>query len=244
VQAQRAKEKKWIRRYGIAVLALAGAFIQDSLFAAGPDKPKGAAGTAALGEAVDSALAQIDKFIAEQKIDRTKPDWKRHLTKPPNLDFTPSKKYYWELKTNVGDLSFELLPKVAPMHVSSTIYLTQLGFYNDLTFHRVIPGFMAQGGDPAGTGVGGPGYEYDGEFSPSVKHDEAGVLSMANAGPGTDGSQFFITFVPTSYLDGKHTIFGKLHSGKKTLGELEKRGTNGGRPKELLKIVSAAVRVE
>jgi cyclophilin family peptidyl-prolyl cis-trans isomerase len=95
-----------------------------------------------------------------------------------------------------GPIDVKLLPDVTPMHASSTIYLTRLGYYDGLAFHRVIPGFMAQGGCPLGTGTGGPGYEYDGEFSPTVKHDKPGILSMANRGPGTDGSQFFLTFVP------------------------------------------------
>jgi cyclophilin family peptidyl-prolyl cis-trans isomerase len=131
------------------------------------------------------------------------------------------------------------------MHVSSTIYLTKLGFYDDVVFHRVIPGFMAQGGDPTGTGSGGPGYTYGGEFDPSVKHDKGGLLSMANAGPGTDGSQFFLTFVPTSWLDGKHTIFGEVVDGKGTLSELEKRGSSGaGRTTEKLFIERATIVVE
>ena len=103
---------------------------------------------------------------------------------------------------------------------------------------------MAQGGDPTGTGRGGPGYTYDGEFGGGVSHDSAGLLSMANAGPGTDGSQFFITFVPTQYLNGKHTIFGRMVSGEETLKALEKRGSMSGRPTAPLKIVRATIRKE
>jgi cyclophilin family peptidyl-prolyl cis-trans isomerase len=144
-----------------------------------------------------------------------------------------------------------LMPEVAPMHVSSTIYLTRLGFYDDVIFHRVITGFhrvitgfMAQGGDPTGTGTGGPGYQYDGEFDRKVKHDEPGKLSMANRGPGTDGSQFFLTFVPTPHLDGKHTIFGEVAEGMGTVKELEKRGSRSGRPSERLVIEKATISVE
>jgi cyclophilin family peptidyl-prolyl cis-trans isomerase len=118
------------------------------------------------------------------------------------------------------------MPDVAPMHVSSTIYLTEVGFYDGTSFHRVIPGFMAQGGDPLGNGTGGPGYKYAGEFSPKVKHDKPGLLSMANAGPGTDGSQFFLTFVPTSHLDGKHTIFGEVVEGLDNLKKMERFGSS------------------
>jgi cyclophilin family peptidyl-prolyl cis-trans isomerase len=136
-----------------------------------------------------------------------------------------------------------LMPEVAPMHVSSTIYLTRLGFYDGLSFHRVITGFMAQGGCPRGTGTGGPGYQYDGEFDPSVRHNRPGLLSMANAGPGTDGSQFFLTFVATPWLDGKHTIFGEVVEGVETLQALEKRGSQSGRTDEPLEIRRATIAV-
>ena len=132
---------------------------------------------------------------------------------------------------------------MAPVHVTSTIYLTEIGFYDDIIFHRVISGFMAQGGDPLGTGQGGPGYQYDGEFSRSVRHDRPGLLSMANRGPGTDGSQFFITFVPTPWLDDKHTIFGEIVSGKETIKKLEQRGSRSGKTREPLYIVKASIEV-
>ena len=103
--------------------------------------------------------------------------------------------------------------QAAPLHVTSTLYLTRLGFYDDLIFHRVITGFMAQGGDPLGNGTGDPGYEFAGAFESQLRHDKKGLLSMANSGPNTDGSQFFFTFVPTPWLDGKHTIFGEVVEG-------------------------------
>jgi peptidylprolyl isomerase len=130
------------------------------------------------------------------------------------------------------------------MHVSSTIYLTELGFYDDLTFHRVIPGFMAQGGDPTGTGAGNPGYKYDGEFEGEIGHSEAGTLSMANSGPGTDGSQFFLTFIPTPFLDGKHTVFGKVVTDlDDSLSKIEALGSRNGRTKEAVNIVKASIRI-
>ena len=147
------------------------------------------------------------------------------------------------IETSQGPIRILLDPKTAPMHVSSTIYLSRLGFYDGLRFHRVIDGFMAQGGCPLGNGMGGPGYNYDGEFSPSVKHDRPGLLSMANAGPGTDGSQFFLTFVPTPHLDGKHTLFGEVVEGQDTLRALEQRGSRGGATSEPLAMTSTTIEV-
>ncbi|MFP6640617.1 MAG: peptidylprolyl isomerase [Myxococcota bacterium] len=186
----------------------------------------------------------IDAFIESQNIDRSQANWKTNLPKPPQVEFDDDKTYYWNLDTNVGNIKIKLDPVVAPMHVSSTIYLTRLGFYDAVVFHRVISGFMAQGGDPLGRGSGGPGYKYSGEFSPTVLHDRPGLLSMANAGPGTDGSQFFLTFVPTPHLDGKHTLFGEVVDGMDTLQALEDRGSRSGRPSEELVIEKATIEVE
>lgn len=195
----------------------------------------------------DGASQSIAKFIEEQSIDTSQSGWKQSLPKPPLAKFDASKTYWWDLETSEGPIQIKLDPKTAPMHVTSTIYLTQLGFYDGTPFHRVIEGFMAQGGDPTGSGRGGPGYTYDGEFDPSVKHDRKGMLSMANAGPGTDGSQFFLTFVPTPWLDGKHTIFGTIEGDESiaTLDKLEAAGSPGaGTPKKPLSIVKAQIRVE
>jgi cyclophilin family peptidyl-prolyl cis-trans isomerase len=168
--------------------------------------------------------------------------WKLKLTKPELMKFDSGKDYFWVLETNKGSIRIKLMPDVAPMHVTSTIVLTKKGFYDDTIFHRVIPGFMAQGGDPLGTGTGGPGYQYQDEFKPNVKHDRPYLLSMANAGPGTDGSQFFITFKPTPWLDSRHTIFGEVVEGQDTVRKLEAAGTPGqGKPKEELKIVKASI---
>ena len=192
----------------------------------------------------DAAISTLDRFIAEQAIDRNQKDWKTSLPRPPQAEFDASKRYFWNLATNVGDIVIQLMPDIAPMHVSSTIYLARLGFYDGVIFHRVITGFMAQGGDPLGQGVGGPGYDYDGEYSPRARHDRAGLLSMANAGPGTDGSQFFITFVPTPHLDDKHTIFGEVVEGVETVTQLEKRGSSSGRTSEDLLMHTTTISVE
>jgi len=167
--------------------------------------------------------------------------WKLKLTKPEMMKFDATKDYFWILDTNKGEIRIKLMPQIAPMHVTSTIFLTNKGFYDGTIFHRVIPGFMAQGGCPLGTGTGGPGYAYAGEISPNVKHDRGYLLSMANAGPNTDGSQFFITFKETPWLDGKHTIFGEVVAGQDTVKKLEAAGTPQGKPTEELVIKKARI---
>jgi peptidyl-prolyl cis-trans isomerase B (cyclophilin B) len=189
----------------------------------------------------DPAISEIRKFIAAKKLDVHKGVWRTKLPKPPLVKKFSSKSYIWVLETSKGTLKFKLLPAAAPMHVASTIFLTEVGFYDGLTFHRVIPGFMAQAGCPKGDGSGNPGYQYDAECNPKVKHDRPGLLSMANLGPGTDGSQFFITFVATPHLNGKHTIFGELYDGSTTLATLEMYGSSSGKPVEKLPIVKASI---
>ena len=191
----------------------------------------------------DTATAEILEFIKEKGIDTSAPGWRMSLPKPPKVPFSSELTYHWVLRTNHGTLKVRLMPDQAPMHVSSTLYLTLLGFYDNLKFHRIIPNFMAQGGCPKGSGTGGPGYQYDGEFG-SDKHDRPGLLSMANAGPGTDGSQFFLTFVPTSWLDGAHSIFGEVVEGLEVLPELEKRGSEpNGAPTEKVVLEQATLLV-
>jgi peptidyl-prolyl cis-trans isomerase B (cyclophilin B) len=118
------------------------------------------------------------------------------------------------MKTTKGDIRLNLFPDKAPLTVLNFVNLSKKGFYNGLAFHRVIPNFMIQGGCPFGNGTGGPGYKFKDEFSPDLKHDKPGMLSMANSGPNTNGSQFFITHVPTPWLDNKHTIFGQVVDAK------------------------------
>jgi len=114
------------------------------------------------------------------------------------------------ITTNKGPIRLTLCPEQAPVTVANFVNLSQRNYYDGVSFHRVIPDFMIQGGDPSGTGRGGPGYHFEDEFVPELKHDSPGILSMANAGPGTNGSQFFITHKATPWLDGHHTVFGKV----------------------------------
>lgn len=198
---------------------------------------------AAKGAKEDPAIRSIDAQI--EKVDTSAKGWRTSLPKPEQVEFSADKTYVAHMKTSKGPVDIKLLPGHAPMHVTSFVYLARLGFFDGLSFHRVIPGFMAQGGCPLGTGTGSPGYKFGGEHDPDIKHDRPGLLSQANAGPGTDGSQFFLTFVETPWLDGKHTIFGETMGDDDlaTLKELEKFGSRSGRTSEPLAIESVTIEV-
>ena len=133
---------------------------------------------------------------------------------PPRMQIDPDKNYVAHFTTSKGEFDIQLFAKQAPITVNNFVFLSKDGFFDGLTFHRVLPDFMIQGGDPAGNGRGGPGYRWDDEPSAlKLKHDGPGVLSMANAGRNTNGSQFFITHVATDWLNGKHAVFGKVMGG-------------------------------
>ena len=133
---------------------------------------------------------------------------------PPEMTIDPAGSYVATIKTSKGDIVVELLPGPAPQTVNNFVFLAEEGFYDGTIFHRVIPDFMIQGGDPTGTGTSGPGYSFEDEFAPMFGFDRPGILAMANAGPNTNGSQFFITTVPTPHLNGAHTIFGRVIEGQ------------------------------
>ena len=146
---------------------------------------------------------------------------RRQYAAPPPMVIDLEKRYYARLRTRWGTITVELFAKDAPRTVNNFVFLARQGFYDNTTFHRVIPGFMAQGGAPTGKGSGGPGYKFEDEFT---KHwHEAGALSMANAGPNTNGSQFFICYTAQHGLDGKHTVFGQLVEGMDVLKSLTPR---------------------
>lgn len=141
----------------------------------------------------------------------------------PTVIDAEAKDYYAIIKTEKGTIKARLYDDLVPMTVNNFVHLAREGFYDGVTFHRVIEDFMAQTGDPTGTGTGGPGYKFADEFVPELKHDDAGILSMANSGPNTNGSQFFITFTATPWLDGKHTVFGKVIEGMEVLDRITRR---------------------
>jgi cyclophilin family peptidyl-prolyl cis-trans isomerase len=142
----------------------------------------------------------------------------------PAMAIDPNKRYVATFHTERGDFQVEFFAKDAPVTVNNFVFLAREGFYNGVTFHRVIKGFMAQGGDPTGTGTGDAGYKWADERSAlQLKHDAPGTLSMANAGPNTNGSQFFITFAPTPHLNGMHAVFGRVTSGMDVVNSLRER---------------------
>lgn len=139
---------------------------------------------------------------------------------PPEMQIDPKKQYTATVATNRGEIVIELYPQYAPKTVNNFVFLARQGFYDGVTFHRVIRDFMIQGGDPTGTGTGGPGYRFEDEVRSNPLKHETGVLSMANAGPNTNGSQFFITHSPQPHLNGKHTVFGKVTSGMNVVNSI------------------------
>ncbi len=144
----------------------------------------------------------------------------RTYDRPPEMTLDPGKDYYANLVTEKGTLRIRLFAEEAPETVNNFVFLAREGYYDGTTFHRVIEGFMAQGGDPTGTGTGGPGYSIRDEFHPDLRHDKPGVLSMANRGPNTGGSQFFITHVATPWLDDRHAVFGEVVEGMDVVNAL------------------------
>jgi cyclophilin family peptidyl-prolyl cis-trans isomerase len=139
------------------------------------------------------------------------------------MSIDPKKQYKAIFRTEAGDFEIELFADRAPKTVNNFVFLARDKFYDGVSFHRVIKDFMVQGGDPTGSGSGGPGYKFGDEFHPSLRHDGPGVLSMANAGANTNGSQFFITHVATPWLDGKHSVFGKVTRGMEVVNKIPER---------------------
>jgi len=139
------------------------------------------------------------------------------------MQIDPAKSYEAVFTTEIGEFRVRLFPEQAPVTVNNFVFLATQGYYDNTTFHRVLPGFMAQAGDPTGTGGGGPGYAFEDEFDPDLQFDRPGLLAMANRGPNTNGGQFFITYAPTPHLTGLHTIFGEVMEGVEVLGSLRSR---------------------
>jgi cyclophilin family peptidyl-prolyl cis-trans isomerase len=147
----------------------------------------------------------------------------RAYDRPPEMALKPGHDYHANLATEKGTVRIKLFAEEAPQTVNNFVFLAREGYFDGTTFHRVIEGFMAQGGDPTGTGAGGPGYSIRDEFHPDLRHDRPGVLSMANRGPNTGGSQFFITHVATPWLDDRHAVFGEVVEGMEVVNSIRER---------------------
>jgi cyclophilin family peptidyl-prolyl cis-trans isomerase len=183
--------------------------------------PEGAEGDTAVGVTVSPAGALI---TGERPLTDFDPLVRNGFYSAyPDMVIDPARQYQAVIQTEKGEMLIELFPQQAPLTVNNFVFLATEGFYDNTTFHRVLEDFMAQAGDPTGTGTGGPGYQFGDETDNGFFFDRPGLLAMANAGPGTNGSQFFITFAPTPWLDGGHTIFGELIEGEETLNSISLR---------------------
>jgi peptidyl-prolyl cis-trans isomerase B (cyclophilin B) len=149
----------------------------------------------------------------------------KQYSAPPPMTLDTTKTYTVTFETSRGNIVVDLFPKEAPKTVNNFVFLAKDGFYDGTVFHRVIPDFMVQGGDPTGTGRGGPGYKFEDETKGNPRKHKRGTLSMANAGPNTNGSQFFITHVATDWLDAKHTVFGEVRSGQDIVDSIKQGDT-------------------
>jgi peptidylprolyl isomerase/peptidyl-prolyl cis-trans isomerase B (cyclophilin B) len=200
----------------------AGAAATDTPVAATPAPPEAAPAVTA------GAKVPPPAELAEGAASKLEPAARNDMyTAPPEMTIDETKYYYATFKTDHGDIKVQLFADRAPKTVNNFVFLSREGYYNNTVFHRVLDGFMAQAGDPTGTGAGGPGYEFGDEFFPGLVFDRPGLLAMANRGPGTNGSQFFITFAPTDWLNNLHTIFGEVTEGQDVLNSLTRRDPNG-----------------
>ena len=162
--------------------------------------------------AKDIAIVAIDEFIEKQKVDKKSANWRMTLKAPPKQKFDDKSDYFWHLETMVGPLKIQFYPDTAPMHVTNGIYLSRLGFYDGLKFHRREEGFVIQGGDPKGDGTGGPGYQIKAEFN-KKPHVRGAVAMARSSDPNSAGSQFYICLAPANFLDGQYTVFGIVTKG-------------------------------
>ena len=226
-----------------AALAAAALVIGGALaliaFARSPDKVPAAANPAA-GPPSEMDLAAQTKMVNRLSVAGAAP--KKQYDAPPKMAIDPDKDYTATLVTNMGDITVKLLAKDAPKTVNNFVFLAKEGFYDGTVFHRVIDDFMIQGGDPQGNGTGGPGYEFADETKGSANKFEPFTLAMANSGPNTNGSQFFITEVATSHLNGKHTIFGRVVEGKDVVTKIESVKTDT-RDRPLKDVILESVKI-
>ena len=210
----------------LALLTLVGCVLQTP-DAEDPEAIESVENTPAATVASDSTPAAATPTIPlTPTISAARPAGRTRYSSPPAMSLDAASVYVSDFRTNHGNFRVELLSTQAPVTVNNFVFLAQQGFYDGLTFHRVIENFMIQGGDPDGTGTGGPGYRFEDEIVPGLVFDSPGKLAMANAGPNTNGSQFFITTVPTPHLTGGHTIFGLVTEGQDVVDNISRVATD------------------
>ena len=214
----------------VGAIALAGLGLVTMAFLGGDDDQKRARPQAGPSPTTTQAPEAFGEVACNGEVPELAAEKKQQYDKAPEMQIDENAEYTAHLQTSCGEVEIELLAKDAPITVNSFVFLARDGFYDGLTFHRIIPGFMAQGGDPLGTGTGGPGYQFEDEIVDSLVFDQPGLLAMANSGPGTNGSQFFITVAPAEHLNGAHTIFGRVTKGQDVVSEIESYGTPEGKP--------------
>jgi cyclophilin family peptidyl-prolyl cis-trans isomerase len=238
-QAERQRQQRRRRRITAAIASVAVIVLGATAFAtlAGGDSPKASASpTASSSTAAELCTGKAPKAAGENK---------PTFDKAPPMTIDPKATYTATMKTSCGTVEMELYPDVAPIGVNSFVFLARKGFYDGLTFHRIVAGFVIQGGDPAGDGSGGPGYRFDNEVSKKVTFEEAGILAYANSGNDTNGSQFFITLAPQPDLDAtpsaSYTIFGKVTKGMDVVHHIGALPTNGSSPTQPVYIDSITI---
>ena len=234
--ARRAAERRRRRRQRVIAGVVAGALAFGGVgyagwlfLFAGDDGNRAAPTTGPTATPTTSPSAELP-VACDAKVPREAEEEKPMFDAPPEMQIDPKKEYTAVMYTSCGQIELDLFAKETPVTVNNFVFLAREGFYDGLTFHRVIPDFVLQGGDPKGDGSGGPGYQFEDEIVDRLKFTEPGLLAMANSGPDTNGSQFFITTGTPEHLNGLHTIFGRVTKGMDAVRQIEALGSPEGAP--------------
>jgi cyclophilin family peptidyl-prolyl cis-trans isomerase len=245
---RRAAERRHQRRRrilaGVVAAAVAASGIGFGVFAllSGGEEPRAVPTPGPTATATKEA-EMTGEVACGAEVPKASEERKKTYDGPPEMQLDGGTDYRAVMQTSCGEIVIDLHESQTPVTVNSFVFLAREGFYDGLVFHRVIPDFMNQGGDPEGTGTGGPGYQFEDEFVDELTFDRPGLLAMANSGPSTNGSQFFITAVPTPHLDGLHTIFGEVVEGIEVVTQINTLPTDGSdRPSQTVYIESVKIR--
>jgi peptidyl-prolyl cis-trans isomerase B (cyclophilin B) len=243
---RRAAERRRQRRTRIiagvtaAAVALGGIGFAAIAFLGGDEEAPAASSSPS--PSTPSPSSPAEPAACNARVPPAAEEEKPMFDKPPTMQIDQAKDYTAVMKTSCGTIELQLFADQTPVTVNSFVFLAEQGFFDGLTFHRIIPDFVLQGGDPEGTGSGGPGYQFEDEIVKSLKFDRPGLLAMANSGPGTNGSQFFITTGQPKHLNGMHTIFGEVTEGMDVVKEIESFGTSAGSPTETVYIEKLTIK--